>query len=137
VFVTSGEVDLIIGTGTREALMPTTQVFEALEVKARALVRSAAKPAGYTLGDTTDDELIKLATIGQLYMLAGGLRKGIEPPAAVKEAISILDQLREGKLPPPDLDPSPRDGIGGTLFSSRFGPNRRAQRFSMKKLSSY
>lgn len=134
--LTSGYVDLMIGTAVRTALAPSSEVFAAHEAAARALVASAARPAGYTVGTASEDELIKLATLGQWYILAGGLRKGIEPPAAVKQAIDILTSIRKGELPPA-LSPSPRDGIGGTRASRQTGTGARAPKFSRDKLGSW
>lgn len=131
-FITSGYVDLMIGTALRGKLTPSSAIFAQHEAAARALVSAAARPAGYTLGTTTDDELIKLATFGQWYVLAGGLRKGLEPPPSVKEAMSILASLRKGELPP-GLAPDRRDGIGGTRFSSQTGARARTTKLTRDK----
>lgn len=135
--VDRAEFDLIVGEALSLALMPTPEVYEGIEAKAAALVRAAAKVAGYDVSAGETDELIRLAVIGETFKLAGGVRKGIAPPERVKPALDLLESIRKGDTRPPDMKPSPRHGIGGSRFSATRGARARAQKFSRDKTRTY
>lgn len=79
------------------------------------LIKSAAKNAGYTLGDTTTDENVKLATFGQLLMMAYG-RKGEAVPEQFATAVNLAAAIRSGDWPLTST-PNARDAVGGVKFS--------------------
>lgn len=134
-------VDNAIGTGTREALVGTAtgtgSAFLQHEAAARAIVASRAAVKGYTIAEDTDNDFVRLLVLGQWYALAGGLKKGLELPPAIADAMAKLDQVAktgDGALPIPGLSPSTRDGVGGVRFSRTSGPDGRRQYLSRKAL---
>jgi hypothetical protein len=138
-FLTSGYVDLAVGTSTRVALSPTTSAFVIHEGMARAAVQASAQVAGYSLGNTSTNDMVRLLTLSQWFHFAGGFRRGIDPPPVVREYFDKLTELREGKWPLPGLTPSTEDGIGGVQSSStnESDAEARVQYFSRTKLTSW
>lgn len=138
-FITSAYVDLALGTATRIALAPTTAGFIVFEGMARAEVQAAAQVAGYSIGNTSSNDMVKLLAVGQFFLAAGGLKKGLPPSEYIQRAIADLDLVRTGKKPIPGLSPSTEDGIGGTQFSSSSDDDTdgRVQHFSRAKLSTW
>lgn len=138
-FLTSGYVDLAIGTTLRQALAPSTAAFNVYEGQARAAVQAAAQVAGYSLGNTSTNDMVRLLSLGQWYFFAAGNRKGIETPASIKESIDKLAEVRDGRWPIPGLSPSTRDGVGGVAFSSttESATGGRAQYFSRTKMTTW
>lgn len=130
-FIDREYVNRALGEETTRKLAPTDDDFMQYESQARAVVRSAAQAAGYTLGETTNIELIKLATLGQWYLFAGGLRHGLELPPALQQSINLLEGIRTGTIPIPGMTPSTSAGVGGVKFSS---PRVRRQYFARSKM---
>lgn len=137
--ITSGYVDLAVGTATRVALSPSTSAFVIHEGMARAAVNASAQVAGYSLGNTSTNDMVRLLTLSQWFHFAGGFRRGIDPPPVVREYFDKLTELREGKWPLPGLTPSTEDGIGGVQFSASTATatSGRVQHFSRSKLTSW
>lgn len=137
-FLTIGTVNLAIGTATRSALCNTAG-FVAFEAMARAEVQSAAQVAGYSLGNTSTNGMVQWLTLGQWYVKAAMLRKGIEPPEMIRASIADLELVRKGEKPIPGVTPSTEDGIGGTQFSSTSEDDAdgRIQHFSRTKMSTW
>ena len=96
--------------GSYTASYLTQQINSASE-----LIKSAAKNAGYTLGDTTTDENVKLATFGQLLMTAYG-RKGEGVPEQFATAVNLAAAIASGDWPL-TTTPKARDAVGGNEFS--------------------
>ena len=116
--ITSGYVDLSIGTATRVALAPTTAAFVQYETQATVMVQSRAKVAGYTVSSDSTNDHVKLLVLGQWYLHALGFRKGVELPPLIAQAVTDLNSVAKGDLPIVGLDPSSEDGIAGVDFSS-------------------
>lgn len=135
-FISSGYVDIAIGTNTRLALAATAGAFDQFERMARARVTAACQVAGYSLATSSSNDMLQYLTLGQWYVVAGGLRKGIEPPAAIADSLWQLDQVRKGDMPIPGLSPSQTNGIGGHVFTttSTYSSNARVPRFTRNKL---
>lgn len=136
-FIDTTYVDNAIGTATRLAMAPNTGAFLQYERQARAKVTAAAAVAGYSLATSSSNDLIRLMTLGQWYFFAGGLRKGLETPPAISDALDMLEQLRAGQLPVPGLTPSSRDGVSGVRFSATSGADGRPQYFSRKAMRTW
>lgn len=136
-FIDTTYVDNAIGTATRLALAPTTAAFTQYEGQARSKVVATAAVAGYSLGTASSNDLVRLLTMGQWYFFAGGMRKGLEVPPAIADAIDMLDQLRGGQLPIPGLSPSARDGVSGVAFSATTGADGRPQYFSRRAMRTW
>lgn len=131
-FIDRAYVNRAVGEGTSLGLAPTDEDFNQYEAQACSVVRSAALAAGYQLGESTDNELVKLATLGQWYFLAGGCRHGLEVPPAIQQAINLLEAIRTGSLPIPGMTPSTSGGVGGVKFSS---PLTKPQHFARSKMA--
>lgn len=138
-YLTAGYLDLIIGTATRTALAANTAAVSAFEKLARAEVQAAAQVAGYSIGNTSTNDMVQWLTAAEWFRLAGGLKKGIVVPDAVQVALEDLKLVREGKKPIPGLTPSTEDGIGGTKFSdtSETSSSARVQYFSRSKMTTW
>lgn len=138
-FLTTGYVDAALRTATRVALAPTTAAFLIYEGQARAAVQASAQVAGYSIGNTSTNDMVRLLALSQWFYFAGGFSKGIEPPPIVKEYMGKLEEVRAGNYPIPGLSPSTEDGISGTQFSStdENDAEGRIQFFSRSKLSTW
>lgn len=138
-YLTSGYVDLAVGTQLRSALAPSTAAFLIFEGQARAAVQAAAQVAGYSIGNTSTNDMVRLLALSQWFYFAGGFRRGIEPPPIVKEYFDRLEQVRKGEYPIPGLTQSTEDGISGSQFSStdETSTTSRPQFFSRTKLTTW
>lgn len=112
-FIDTAYVDAHLGQQTRLGYAPDSAAFNAYEASARAKVKAMVGRAGYRLEDTTDDDLVKLMTLGQWYIMAGGLRHGLDVPPTVKESVDLLDAVSEGRMRLVDTQPSLTGGKGG------------------------
>lgn len=142
--ITAGYVDRAIGTATRIAFVGTASsagsAFAQFERTARSVVASRAAVKGYAIGTSSDNAFVQMLVLGQWYFFAGGMRKGLEVPPAINDALVKLDQVSkegEGALPIPGLTPSTRDGIAGVKFSETTGATARVQYFSRTKMSGW
>lgn len=121
-YITAVDVDAFIGQATRSALFNdgngfTTSTFLKVVYNASSLVKAAAHAAGYTsLGDTTTNDTIKTATLGQFLVMAYN-RKQQRVPAEFYEQINLTSEIREGRVPIPGMSPSTQDAVGGVSFS--------------------
>lgn len=120
-YIDSDYVDAMIGADVRAKLFDdgSGYVSSILTVQinaASALIKAAALNAGYTLGDSTTNDTIKIATFGQFIGLAYN-RKGLIPPEEYRSTIAMAEQIRTGVLPIPGDSPLPRDAVGGVKFS--------------------
>lgn len=140
--LTSGYVDSAITTALRIALVGydtgTSSAFAQFERMARGVVASKAAVKGYSIGTTSDNDVVKLLCVGQWYFWASGMRKGLEVPPTIKAALDLLEAVEKG-MPIAGLTQSTRDGIGGLLASSGSSSSTagRPQRFSRKKIDPY
>lgn len=133
--LTTGYVDLTIGTSTRLALAPSTAAFDLYEEQAREAVRAKAQVAGYSIPTNSTNAKVRELVCGQWYVKAMGWRKGMDLPPNVSVAVLELEQVQSGKLPIPGLTPSAENGVGGVKFSATTGTGGRSQYFSRKQLS--
>jgi hypothetical protein len=133
-FIDTVYADTLIGESARRALAPTQAAFDTFEEAARADVQSAAQAAGYALGDTTTNAMVRRLTLAAWFVHAGGFRQGLTAPAAIMQAYEDLDRVRAGSMPIPGLSPSTEDGVGGILVSSTSG---RPPRLTRDKLTGF
>lgn len=80
-------------------------------------VLQAAAAAGFSLGTTTTNEMVKLATYGQLLLMMDG-RRGFIIEAQMWQHINSIEDIRTGKIP---LDAESTDGdmtVGAASFTS-------------------
>jgi hypothetical protein len=138
-FIDTTYVDSAIGTSLRGALAPSTAAFNIYEKQARAAVQAAAQVAGYSIGNTSTNDMVQLLTLGQWFFFAAGMRKGIETPPAIQASIDKLAEVRDGRWPLPGLSPSTEDGVGGSKFSdtSETSTASRHAYFSRDKLRTW
>lgn len=146
--ITAGYVDRAIGTATRIAFVGTAtgtgSAFAQHEAAARSIVASRAQVKGYAIGTSSDNAFVQLLVLGQWYWLAGGMRKGLEVPPAIGDAMAKLDEVApkdssKAALPIPGMTPSTDDGIGGSQFSQSIGTSStdRVQYFSRSKMQGW
>ena len=126
-YITSTDVDAMIGLDVRQSLFTTPTVayssthFDRVVEIASALVKSAAKNAGYTLGDTTTDDLVKVATLAEFLKIAPANRKGITVGKAfIEQYGGTMEAIRNGSLPLATA-PDAAAGVAGSEFSSTTG----------------
>lgn len=144
-YLSTGDVDAVITAISRQSLFSedgtvagyVSADFTSANEKASAIVQSAAQNAGYTLSDTTTDNLVKAATLGQFLQLAYG-RKGIPVPAQWAGLVAMKDEIMDGRLPLV-ADPDVRPAVGGYAWSdqSTTSADGRPQIFSRKSLFGY
>ncbi len=116
--LTSGYVDLAIGTATRSTLAPSTAAFVQYETQATVMVQARAKVAGYTVSSNSTNDHVKLLVLGQWYLHALGFKKGVELPPLIAQQVTDLNSVAKGDLPIAGLDPDSEDAIGGVEFST-------------------
>lgn len=114
-------VDRHIGQDARLALFDDGAGYEAATLTAlintaSAILKAALQNAGYSPGDSTTSDLVKIATFGQFVLMAYG-RKGLKVPDQFATSVALAEGIRSGAVPVPDTDPSTRDGVGGVLFT--------------------
>ena len=116
--ITTGYVNLAIGTSTRAALAPTTAAFDQYQTQATVTVQSKAAVAGYSITTNDTNDFVKQLVLGQWYVKALGWRKGMALPPNVAVAVNDLELVSTGDLPIPGKSPNARDAIGGVKFSA-------------------
>lgn len=132
--LTSGYVDLAIGTATRLALAPSTAAFAQYETQGRMAVIAKAAVAGYVIATNSANDKVKELVLGQWYVKALGWRKGMQLPPNVAISVNELEQVQNGVLPIPGMTPTSRDAVGGVKFSSTSTTTGRPQYFSRSQL---
>ena len=137
-YIDATYVDAFISAGRRQKLFTdpavgsyTASFFTQQVTSASELVKSAAKTAGYVLGDSTSDEVVKLATFGQLIMMAYG-RKNEAVPEQFATAVNLAAAVRNGDLPLTS-SPTSRDAVGGVSFLEQ-GTSERPAVFTNNKM---
>ena len=122
-YLSTDDVDALIGADVRQALFTTPSVayssthFTRVNQMASAIVKSAAKNAGYTLGDTTTDDVVVTATLAEFIKMAPANRKGIAVGKAfVDQYGGTMEAIRSGQLPL-GSGPDTVQGVGGSTFS--------------------
>ncbi len=121
VYLTSADIDALVGTDVRTALFVddtgNTHLARCIQL-ASAVIKSAAHRAGYTgLGDTTTDEQVIAATLGQFLVLMYNRKQQRVPPEFF-EVVNMATEIREGRLPLLGLTASTTSAAaGGAAFS--------------------
>lgn len=145
-YLTTADVDAVISVRTRlfEDTSPgdgsgysATFFTRAVEL-ASAIVKSAAHSAGYTsLGDSTTDEQVIAATLGQFLVIAYNRKQQAVPPEFF-EAVNLATGIRDGSVPLTSLTVSSRAAVGGVEFSDvSESTSSRHQVMSRAKLTTY
>jgi len=125
-YVDTDDVDALIGTSERLALWDdtaprdgssfSTSLFNRAVDMASVLIQASAENAGYSIGSTTTNDMVKIATLVVLIPWAYG-RRGKPTPANVLElAKGVPEALRVGALPIPGMDPDASEAIGGSKW---------------------
>ncbi len=135
--LTSGYVDNAISTASRTALAPDTSAFVQYEAQAVAVVQAKAAVAGYSVGASSTNAMVKRLVLGQWYVHALGFRKGMKLPPLVAEAINDLRLVSKGDLPIPGMTASASEGVSGVKFSATTGSSARSQFFSRSNLKDF
>lgn len=142
-YVATADVDALIGSERRQALWSNeSEVYQSAEYEravelASEKVRIACKAAGYTLGDSTTDDSVKLATVGQLLLMGYG-RKGERVPDQFAAEVSLMEAIRLGHVHLSSTAADGFDGVGGSKFSeSRTSITTSAPRIFSRKEQDY
>ncbi len=143
-YIDTDDVDAVLDSDTRQDLFTpvggayTASYFDRSVQLASELVKAAASNAGYTLGDTTTNETVKLATLGQLLGFAYA-RRQLELPAQFWGLINLSEAIRTGDVPLVGLTPSESAAVGGSGFSTTDSTvtGSREQVFSRSELDVY
>ena len=145
-YLDTDDVDALIGASERQALFSDTNTaagyteayFTRMNELASAIIQSAAKNAGYEVGATTTDDLVKMATMGQLLSMLY-TRKGISVPAAWAPYVALRDDLINGQLPLA-ASPTVANSVGGFSWSDQTSSTANggnAAIFTRTKMSGY
>ncbi len=122
-YITATDINAVIDDGARQALFTPTGssydsgTFSTCVMHASEIVKAAALNAGYTLGDTTTNQTVKTATVGQFLALAFA-RKQQSLPEQFWAMFNMTEGIRTGNIPIPGATPSETAAIGGSKFSS-------------------
>lgn len=125
-YIDTDYVDAMITEDVRTSVFTdngvyNTAAFTQIATTASQLVLEAAKQAGFTLGDVTGavstDEMVKMATFGQMLIMMDG-RRGFEISQNQWVFINKLEEIRTGKIPLAAQTPSERDTVGAASFTS-------------------
>lgn len=121
-YIDADYIDAFIGADTRTAIFTTpTAAYSAAQLttviqSASADVKMAAKNAGYTLGDTTTDDIVKKATLVQ-FLRTVNTRKGVSVGEDfIKLWGDYLGGIYRGEIPL-DGTPDTSSAVGGAKFS--------------------
>lgn len=144
-YVTTTDVDALIGTDERKALWDdtaprdgsnfSTSLFNRTVDLASILVQSAAENAGYALGATSTNDMVKLATLVVVVPWAFGRRGKSPPDNVLRLAEAVPEALRVGSLSIPGMDPAAGESIGGSKWvDSTTGTQGRPPVFSDGKM---
>lgn len=122
-------VDAMIGLGLRASLFDDGSGYEAAKfdvvvAAAEARVRGALRTAGYeppndaalAALDAEQRNNIKAAVLGAFIATAYG-RRQIPVPQEYMDQVMLVANIKSGDLRFPGLVFTPRDGVGGVLFS--------------------
>lgn len=121
-YIDSDYIDAFIGSDEREGLFTDNGTYTAsyetqVITSASERVLAAANAAGYSLGSTTTNELVKQATFGQFIVLAYG-RKGLTPPERYTTEILMADNIRLGRIIITSSSPDNLQAVGAADFTS-------------------
>lgn len=121
-YITTTEVDGLIGSARRQALFTPqggsydSTRFAYVAQLASVAVRIAAKGAGYTLGDTSTNETVQMAALGQFLLIAYG-QKGEKVPEQFAAIVNLTEAIRVGQVKIVGLAPDAYEGVGGAKFT--------------------
>lgn len=144
-YLADADINAAIGSELRVALFSdsggtesTTERTRAIEI-ASAIVKAAVTKAGYSIGDTTTDDTVIAATLGQFLAIAYG-RKGEKVPEQFYSVVNLAEEIKTGKVPLPSLALDTSAAVGGVDFSdtSSSSASSRHQVFALRtKLDVY
>jgi hypothetical protein len=135
-WLTMSYVDNAIGAPTRQAVAPSTAVFNQFEQTARVKVIAILQHAGYASpGTSLTTGLDSTHFLRMLCAAQFASRKGIKFPPSAEDGFALLSAVYEKKIPVPGMSPSTSDGYGGSQFSATTGTSGRPQQFSRAKLA--
>lgn len=123
-YLTVTRVDAVLGADQRAALLSddntvagyNSTYFTLINNQASALVKAAARNAGFTLGDTTTDDIVIQATLGQFIKQACG-RKSVAIPEALGYLVEMIVLIADGTLTLGD--PTVKNAVGGFTWSDQ------------------
>lgn len=123
-YIATTDVDAVIGTKERQKLFTDDEAGSAYDSTeydrvvelASELIKVAGKHAGYTLGDSSTDQSVKLATIGAFLPMAYG-RKGLAVPAPLVWMTNLAEAIRRGEYPLTGTSPDTDHARGGSQFT--------------------
>jgi len=149
-YIDNADIDAVIGANTRQALFTDDGETYAADGADRVtrlialssdLVKAYAKNSGYSVGDTTTEDRVKMATLGVFVELAyQRSEKGLDLPDgwATSPMKLAAEAILTGDMP---LEASLDKGsaVGGWLFSTHDADvtNARDQRASRKNLEGW
>lgn len=123
--IDTDDVDAVIGTDVRQKLFTdeadsgvySSTKFTRVVNLASAMANAALSNAGYPVGDSTTNDMVKLLALSIAVRMAYA-RKQQEPPADVLSLLGGLPEgVRAGDVPVPGLSPDAQDAVGGVKFT--------------------
>lgn len=124
-YIASASFDAVVGGSAlrQELFTPTGSAYQTAEFVraselASAFIKSAAHRAGYTgLGDSTTEDNVVLAAIGQLLIMAFPRKRQKVPAGLYQWILDIREDLMTGKLKLPSLTVAEDEGVGALVFT--------------------
>ena len=120
VYIDTDYIDAHIKSDVRTALFTDSGAYSSTAiaqviVTASERVKLAGEQAGYSMGSTSTDEMVKQATLGQFIALAYG-RNGLPIPEQFYTEIRLADLIRDGKIKLSGT-PASEMTVGGSYFT--------------------
>ena len=94
-----------------------TAAFNQLVTLASERVLQAAAAAGFSLGQTTTNEMVRSATYGQLLLMMDG-RRGFRLDDQMWNHINVIEDIRTGKIPLTGESTDEETTVGAASFTS-------------------
>lgn len=127
-YIDSLDVDSVLDGRMRRDLFTEDDqyrqdIFERTIERASDIARAAAQNAGYLTGDGNEHEsgMVRVATLAAFIHLAYGRRQRSIPDSTAAMLGSMLEAVRIGDLPIPDISTEASAAHGGGEFSNGSG----------------
>jgi len=128
-YLDTDDFDALVGGRTRLVLFDdsaaedgtgySSTLFDRAAQLASIRARAAMENAGYSPGDSTTEDGVTIVALAALISFAFG-RKGLSVPEATQTILAdLLEGVRVGDVPIPNLSPSSADGVGGIKSTDR------------------
>lgn len=119
-YIDAEYVGAFVGNRERDKLSDSSlKILRTLITSASAAVASALENSGHTIPADGEEvpEVVKRATIGALIPTLYG-RKSLDVPENYFREVNLIEQIRVGDMPIPELRTSKLHGVGGVSFTN-------------------